>query len=55
MDYAQEVTLIFIFFMYSYFCFKVILELNKDRKKNNNQNIIEDKEQNKKLIQSDEV
>ena len=55
MDYAQEGTLIFIFFIYSYFCFKVIVELNKDRKKDLNKNIMENEEQNEKLIENNEV
>ena len=55
MDYIQELTLIFIFFIYSYFCYKVILELNKDRKKDINQNMMEDEEQNEKLIKKETV
>lgn len=55
MDYIQEGTLIFIFFIYSYFCYKVLLELNKDRKKDINEKMLEDEEQIEKLIKKETV
>jgi len=55
MDYIQEGTLTFIFLIYLYFFYKVLRELNKDRKKDINQNMFEDKEQNEKLVEKESV
>tara|TARA_B100001250_G_C19545684_1_gene676666 strand:+ start:347 stop:514 length:168 start_codon:yes stop_codon:yes gene_type:complete len=55
MDYIQEGTLTFIFLIYIYFFYKVLRELNKDRKKDINQNMMEDEEQIEKLIKKETV